>query len=121
VDAGQEGNPNVLAQKGQDALTDKQSAKITAKFRLDAIPGQVFGYDFFFDDAVTVYWEKIGLTLNDFVTSITLSMGGTDDGSLGIQHAEVVVGSEKLAMSDSGAALGRYLNGLKRGITNIRV
>jgi hypothetical protein len=122
VDGGQEGNLNVLRQKGEEALNDKRIPKNTARFRLDAIPGQVFGYDFFFDDAVTVYWEEIGLTLNDFVSSVSLSMGEQQDGSLGIQHAEVVVGSEKLARDkDGGGLLGRYLNGLKRGLTNFRV
>jgi hypothetical protein len=119
VDAGQEKNLNVIAQKAQDELTDKRSANITAKFRVDVIPGQVFGYDFFFDDAVTVYWEAIGLVLNDFVSSVSLSIGQQEDGSLGIQHADVVVGSEKLARE--AGLLGRYLSGLKRGISNLRV
>lgn len=120
LDAGQEEQGNVLTQKANDTLDERRDMKITARFRLDAIPGQVFGRDFFFDDAVTVYWSDIGLVMDDFVTSVTLSMGGDEGATPGIQRAEVVVGSEKLA-PQYGGLLGRYLTGLKRGITNLRI
>jgi hypothetical protein len=120
LDAGQEEiGSKVLEQKANDALDERRDMKITARFRLDAIPGQVFGRDFFFDDAVTVYWADVGLAMNDFVSSVTLSLGADESGMTGIQKAEVVVGSEKLAPADGGL-LGRYLTGLKRGITNLR-
>jgi hypothetical protein len=121
IDAGQEGNVNVIEQKARDSLNDTRKAKVTASFTLAPLPGQVYGYDFFFDDVVTVYWSSIGLVLNDFVTSVTLSMGAQQDGSLGIQQAEVVVGSEKLARRDGISLLGRYLSGVRRGLTNLRV
>lgn len=119
LDAGQEGNVNVVDQKSQEFLSDRKLPKRTARFSLDAVPGQTFGYDFQFDDAVTVYWEEIGLVLNDFVSSVTCSIGGTNDGLMGIQKVQAVVGSEKLSRDSN--ILGRYLNGQKRGLTNLRV
>ena len=120
LDAGQEEmGSQVLVQKATDALNERREKKISARFRLDAIPGQVFGTDFFFDDAVTVYWGDIGLVLNEFVTSVSLSIGADEGGMTGIQRAEVTVGSEKIT-GPEGGLLGRYLSGLKRGITNLR-
>lgn len=119
VDAGQEGNVNVVKQKAEEVLNDKRHPKITGRFTVDPMPDLIFGYDFFFDDLVTVYWSAIGLAFNDFITAVTLSMGVDDSDRVGIQRAEIVVGSEKIAKDSD--VLGRYLNGLKRGLTNIRI
>jgi hypothetical protein len=89
------------------------------RMTLDILPDAMYGYDYGFDDAVTVYWEEIGIVLNDFVTSVTCEMGGSDDGSLGIQRVQTVVGDEKLARDAN--VLGRYLTGQKRGLTNLRI
>lgn len=118
VDAGQEGNVNVVEQKAREVLNERRQPKRTARFTLDAIPGQTYGYDFCFDDAVTVYWDEIGLVLNDFVTSVTCTIGG-EGGNMSIQQVQAVVGNEKLARESN--VLGRYLSGQKRGLTNLRV
>jgi hypothetical protein len=119
VDAGQEGNLSIIAQKGTEYLEERRSPKQSVRMTLDILPDAMYGYDYGFDDAVTVYWEEIGIVLNDFVTSVTCEMGGSDDGSLGIQRVQTVVGDEKLARDAN--VLGRYLTGQKRGLTNLRI